>query len=403
HSFNDTLAESILWCSQETWDEIKSKPNITENEIVTIIKKKDDQISSTDFPHAWALGTLYLGTGKYYDAILYFKQYIKLGQKIPGYHRLSEAYYRLGCISNAINILKEANNIDPHNELTIALLGQRYEQVDYDSSLYYYLKLIELAPEVSATYIRIIDIYIKQDNYREALDYIDTTIYIAPFEPILHLNKALCLLKLKKDGVLDSFIDFCLSVRAFKSAASDKNLLTETAPETFYEMKDQIDKSDDPDLILLSDFLKQFNDISKDKLRPLMANRYHELLKIKLNVVLRKDKTPKLKTIPSIEKSNQLECLIEKQEGEYIISIKNISGVKIDSLALIGSNSLINFDSLSTSSLEYWETVEILKVNIDTLYLVERFRYWKEIRNMGPIELSKFEERLQMRCAYGNV
>lgn len=136
-----------------------------------------------------AMGSVYLGTGRFAEAVEEMKRAVDLAPNSDeAYRRLASAYLRSEKRNEAIDTYQKAIAIGPyywrnHNELGLAYrdLG------DNKNALTAFERVIELAPEISFGYWNAGAIYFGQGKFKESIPYFQKALAITP-DPALYSN-----------------------------------------------------------------------------------------------------------------------------------------------------------------------------------------------------------------------
>jgi tetratricopeptide (TPR) repeat protein len=129
-----------------------------------------------------AVGSVYLGTGRFAEAIEEMKRAVNLAPNSDeGYRGLASAYLRSGRKNEAIEAYEKAIQIAPyywnnHNELGLAYL----ELGDYGKAVPTFQRIVELAPEISFGYENLGAAYFSQGKYNESIPYFQKALTISP-------------------------------------------------------------------------------------------------------------------------------------------------------------------------------------------------------------------------------
>jgi tetratricopeptide (TPR) repeat protein/TolB-like protein len=136
-----------------------------------------------------AMGSAYLDTGKFAEAVEEMKRAVELAPNSDeAYRRLGAAYLRLSKKNDAIEAYQRAIQIAPyywfnHNALGLAY----YELGDYEGALTAFQRVVELAPQIRFGYGNVGMVYFGQGKFKEAIPYFEKGLAIAP-DPLLYSN-----------------------------------------------------------------------------------------------------------------------------------------------------------------------------------------------------------------------
>ncbi|MBZ5595865.1 MAG: protein kinase [Acidobacteriia bacterium] len=125
-----------------------------------------------DLPEVhWALGNVYMQTGKTEESIAEMKQAVELAPNSDdSYRRLGHAYERGGHTPEAIAAYQKATEINPYywfnfSSLGIAYFGSGY----YEKALNAFRRVTELAPDLTSGYNNLAAAYYQLGRWNEAL------------------------------------------------------------------------------------------------------------------------------------------------------------------------------------------------------------------------------------------
>jgi eukaryotic-like serine/threonine-protein kinase len=130
-----------------------------------------------------ALGSAYIATGKYVQAIAELKRAISLA---PGsdeaYRRLGAAYLANGDYPHAIEAFQKAVDLNSYFWVSQNALGDAYfRSGDYPKALQAFQQVTVLAPDLRTGYENIGTVYAQQGKYQEAIPYFQKALAIEPF------------------------------------------------------------------------------------------------------------------------------------------------------------------------------------------------------------------------------
>ena len=136
-----------------------------------------------------AMGSVYLGTGRFVEAVEEMKRAVELAPNSDeGYRRLATAYLRSGQKNEAIDAYQKAIQIGPYYWANYNSLGLAYYELgDYDKALTALQRIAELAPEISFGYENVGVVYFSQGKFKESIPYFQKALAIMP-NPVLYSN-----------------------------------------------------------------------------------------------------------------------------------------------------------------------------------------------------------------------
>jgi len=136
-----------------------------------------------------AMGSVYLRTGKFTEAVEEMKRAVNLAPNSDdGYRRLAAAYLRSGQKNEAIDAYQKAIQMAPYYWANYNALGNAYVGLgDYDRALTQFQRVIELAPELSFGYDNVGVVYCNQGKFKQAIPYWEKALSITP-NPDLYTN-----------------------------------------------------------------------------------------------------------------------------------------------------------------------------------------------------------------------
>jgi tetratricopeptide (TPR) repeat protein len=136
-----------------------------------------------------ALGSTYLATGKFAEAVEEMKRAVELAPNSDeSYRRLAAAYLRSGQKNEGIEAYQKAVQQGPYYWRNYNALGNAYFEIgDYEKALPPFQHMIELAPDVSVGYGNVGAVYFSQGKFKESIPYFQKALTIAP-TPDLYSN-----------------------------------------------------------------------------------------------------------------------------------------------------------------------------------------------------------------------
>jgi serine/threonine protein kinase/tetratricopeptide (TPR) repeat protein/TolB-like protein len=136
-----------------------------------------------------ALGSTYLATGKFAEAVQEMKRAVELSPNSDeGYRRLATAYLRSGQKNEGIQAYQKALQQGPYYWGNYNALGNAYFELgDYEKALPAFQHMIELAPDVSFGYGNVGAVYFSQGKFKDSIPYFQRALTIAP-TPDLYTN-----------------------------------------------------------------------------------------------------------------------------------------------------------------------------------------------------------------------
>jgi eukaryotic-like serine/threonine-protein kinase len=136
-----------------------------------------------------AMGSAYLVTGKFAEAVEEIKRAVELAPNSDeGYRRLAMAYLRSGKKNEAIETYRKAIQIGPYYWTNYNALGNAYWELgDYDRALTAFQRVVELAPEISFGYENVGNVHFSQGRFKESIPYYEKALAITP-NPDLYSN-----------------------------------------------------------------------------------------------------------------------------------------------------------------------------------------------------------------------
>jgi serine/threonine-protein kinase len=130
-----------------------------------------------------ALGSAYIATGKYAQAVAELKRAISLAPNSDeSYRRLGAAYLASGDYPHAIEAFQKAVDLNSYFWVNQNALGDAYfRSGDYTKALQSFQQVTVLAPDVETGYDNIGGVYAQQGKYKEAVPYFEKALQIEPF------------------------------------------------------------------------------------------------------------------------------------------------------------------------------------------------------------------------------
>ncbi len=129
------------------------------------------------------MGSAYIATGKYAQAITELKKAISLAPSSDeAYRRLGGAYLVSGDYPHAIEAIQKAVDLNSYYWLNQNALGDAYYRSgDYAKALQIFQQESVLAPDINAGYDNIGLVYAAQGKYQEAVPYFKKALEIEPY------------------------------------------------------------------------------------------------------------------------------------------------------------------------------------------------------------------------------
>jgi eukaryotic-like serine/threonine-protein kinase len=130
-----------------------------------------------------ALGSAYIATGKYAQAIAELKRAISLAPNSDeSYRRLGAAYLASGDYPHAIEAFQKAVELNSYFWVNQNALGDVYlRSGDYAKALQAFTQVTVLAPDIETGYDNIGGVYAQQGKYQEAVPYLQKALQIEPY------------------------------------------------------------------------------------------------------------------------------------------------------------------------------------------------------------------------------
>jgi tetratricopeptide (TPR) repeat protein len=129
------------------------------------------------------LGSAYIATGKYAQAVTELKRAISLAPSSDeAYRRLGAAYLASGDYPHAIEAFQKAVDLNSYFWVNQNALGNAYfRSGDYAKSLLAFQQVAVLAPDIDAGFENIGNVYAQQGKYQEAVPYFQKALAIEPY------------------------------------------------------------------------------------------------------------------------------------------------------------------------------------------------------------------------------
>jgi tetratricopeptide (TPR) repeat protein/TolB-like protein/tRNA A-37 threonylcarbamoyl transferase component Bud32 len=129
------------------------------------------------------LGSAYIATGKYAQAVTELKRAISLAPSSDeAYRRLGGAYLASGDYQHAIEAFQKAVDLNSYFWVNQNALGDAYfRSGDYAKSLLAFQQVTVLAPDIDAGFENIGNVYAQQGKYQEAIPYFQKALAIEPY------------------------------------------------------------------------------------------------------------------------------------------------------------------------------------------------------------------------------
>src|ERR1700735_91801 len=130
-----------------------------------------------------ALGSAYIATGKYAEAITELKRAISLAPSSDeAYRRLGAAYLASGDYPHAIEAFQKAVDLNSYFWVNQNALGNVYFQSgDYPKALQLFQQVTVLAPDIETGFENMGNVYAQQGKYQEAVQYFQQALQIEPY------------------------------------------------------------------------------------------------------------------------------------------------------------------------------------------------------------------------------
>jgi serine/threonine protein kinase/tetratricopeptide (TPR) repeat protein len=128
------------------------------------------------------LGTLYIGTGNYQEAVVEFEHAVENEPtNDAAFHGLADAYERLGKLQDAENTYRRAIDLRPHYWASYNWLGVFfYRQARFGEAAKMFSQVVALSPDSFRGYSNLGAAYVEQARYDEAIGVLDRSIVIRP-------------------------------------------------------------------------------------------------------------------------------------------------------------------------------------------------------------------------------
>src|ERR1700693_3774613 len=129
------------------------------------------------------LGSAYIETGKYAEAITELKRAIALAPSSDeAYRSLGAAYQSSGDYAHAIESYQKAVSLNSYFWVNQNALGAAYLNLpDYPKALQAFQQVIVLAPDIDAGYENVGNFYAMEDKYTDAVPYYQKALEIEPY------------------------------------------------------------------------------------------------------------------------------------------------------------------------------------------------------------------------------
>jgi serine/threonine protein kinase/tetratricopeptide (TPR) repeat protein len=129
------------------------------------------------------LGSIYVTTGKYAEAIRELKRAISLvPSSDEAYRRLGGAYLASGDYPHAIEAIQKAIGLNSYFWVNQNALGVAYMQsAEYPKALGAFQQVTVLAPDIQTGFENMGNVYAQQGNYPEAVTYFQKALQIEPY------------------------------------------------------------------------------------------------------------------------------------------------------------------------------------------------------------------------------
>ena len=138
---------------------------------------------NNDLPEVhWALGNVYMQTGKTEESIAEMKQAVELAPNSDdSYRRLGHAYERGGHTPEAIAAYQKAAEINQYYWFNFSSLGIAYfNSGDYEKALNAFRRATELAPDMASSYNNLAASYYQLGRWNEALTTYQKSLALEP-------------------------------------------------------------------------------------------------------------------------------------------------------------------------------------------------------------------------------
>ena len=129
------------------------------------------------------MGSAFIATGKYAQAIAELKRAISLAPSSDeAYRRLGAAYLASGDYPHAIEAFQKAVDLNSYYWINQNALGDAYYRSgDYAKALQVFKQVTVLAPDINSGYDNIGNVYANQGKYQEAVPYFKKALEIEPY------------------------------------------------------------------------------------------------------------------------------------------------------------------------------------------------------------------------------
>jgi eukaryotic-like serine/threonine-protein kinase len=129
------------------------------------------------------LGSVYIGTGKYSEAIAELKRALALAPNADdSYRRLGKAYLASGNGAQAVEAFQRAIQLNPYYWGNQNDLGNAFFQLaDYSKALQAFQQVTVLEPDIDAGYENVGNVYLAEGKYQDCIPYFQRALQIEPF------------------------------------------------------------------------------------------------------------------------------------------------------------------------------------------------------------------------------
>jgi serine/threonine protein kinase/Flp pilus assembly protein TadD len=129
------------------------------------------------------LGSAYIATGKYPEAIIELKRAISLAPTSDeAYRRLGGAYLSSGDYAHAVEAFQKAVDLNSYFWLNQNALGSAYFQSgDYSKASQSFKQTATLAPDIDAGYENIGNVFMQRGMYQESIPFFQKALQIEPY------------------------------------------------------------------------------------------------------------------------------------------------------------------------------------------------------------------------------
>ncbi len=153
------------------------------------VAKQAEQINDSLPEVHLAMGSAYLVTGKFAEAVAEMNRAVELAPNSDeAYRKLALAYLRAKRRNEAIEAYQKAIEVGPYYWGNYNSLGNAYFELgDYGNALPTFQRVIELAPEISFGYENVGAAYFGQGKFKESVPYFQKALAVTP-NPNLYSN-----------------------------------------------------------------------------------------------------------------------------------------------------------------------------------------------------------------------